>query len=1156
MTVNPSPADATPADWIAIVAQVESTALRDLGAPACITDHVGTLVFVNDAYCVLLGYARETLLGRCFTDVIRADRRQEALESYLHWSAATTPDRVTQELALTDAGGNERVVLHTSVRCPSGKHLRPGWTLTVLADITAYKTFEREQRQVNIELEAIMRNASVGILFTRDRRMIRYNATFAAMFGFAGNAGIGQSAAVLYPDEAAYAALGRIASPLLGQGKPVDVECSMRRQDGRLFWAQLIAYVLDAQHPASGTIWIVNDRSEARNQEQSLRDALLENETVLEHAALGIVMLQDRKVKRCNRRAEEILGYAPGTLLGKDTRGWYHTDDDYARVTREVYPALISGSIHKREQLLRNQQGNPLWCRITGRATRPDDPLQAPSIWLLEDITEDIQLRNALHDAMAWLRAIHRAASHSVITTDNQGNIQTFNGAAEKMLGYSANEVIGRSVGMFHLAEEIRDYASVLSIGRAQPVTSREAMVLRAIEGHVDERIWTYVRKDGSRFPLQLSLSAVSDPAGEVIGFLGIGSDVSDRLRAEQALSSALTLQRAILDSANYSIISTDPDGIIQTFNRGAEQMLGYSATEFVGLQTPAPLHDPAEVAQRAEALCRELGRPIEPGFEVFVARAQRGEIEEREWTYICKDGRRIPVLLSVTALRNGNGAITGFLGVARDITERMRVEAELEDARLSLELRVAERTAALEVANTRLREEIQERRLAETRMRYLAHHDALTTLPNRNLMQEQLADAIAVASQTDRHVGVLLLDLDRFKNINDTLGHQVGDALLRVVSQRLASVVGQGNTVARLGGDEFGILVPAIAPDHDLVPLAQSILANLVPVVQVREYELYVTPSIGICRYPIDGTEPDELLKNAESAMYHAKAMGRNTFEHFSAELTARTVRDYQIEAALRHAVGRGQLSLFYQPLVAGETGELCGMEALVRWHHPDFGAIPPGQFIPIAEETALIVPIGEWVLREACRQMRDWLDKGYPPTRIAVNLSGVQFRMKSLCDVIIGILVAYDIPPSALELEITESALMQDSALTIEMLSRLSAMGMHIAIDDFGTGYSSLAYLKRFPVTKLKIDQSFVRDLNRDADDLAIVNAVIALAQAMSLNVLAEGVETREHLDRLLAAGCNHFQGYYFSRPVPPEQAEAFFSQRFALPPEDPAQ
>ncbi len=437
---------------------------------------------------------------------------------------------------------------------------------------------------------------------------------------------------------------------------------------------------------------------------------------------------------------------------------------------------------------------------------------------------------------------------------------------------------------------------------------------------------------------------------------------------------------------------------------------------------------------------------------------------------------------------------------------------------------------------------DITERRQAEARMRHIAQHDALTGLPNRLALLMRLAQLLPDARRHQWSMAVMFIDLDRFKIINDTLGHQVGDEMLREVAIRLSSVVRETDYVARLGGDEFVVILPAIAMPADAAIVANKIIAALSLPIQAEGHELHTSPSIGISIFPDDGADGDAILKNADTAMYHAKAAGRNNFQFFAAEMNRVTTERLDIERKLRHAIARNELTLFFQPQFAAGSGQPTGVEALLRWLHPTDGMIAPDRFIPVAEETGIIVEIGEWVLLNACRQMVHWIDAGLQPLRVAVNVSARQLRRRDFCETVAGVLAESGLPPELLELEITESAVMENPQEAIGILQSLGRMGVTLAIDDFGTGYSSLAYLKLFPIDHLKIDRSFVADIEHDLNDRAIAFGTIALAHSLGLKVIAEGVETEDQLDLLRSNSCDEVQGYLFAKPLNSAAAFAF--------------
>lgn len=422
----------------------------------------------------------------------------------------------------------------------------------------------------------------------------------------------------------------------------------------------------------------------------------------------------------------------------------------------------------------------------------------------------------------------------------------------------------------------------------------------------------------------------------------------------------------------------------------------------------------------------------------------------------------------------------------------------------------------------------------AESEIQQLINYDTLTGLPNRNLLHDRLKLSIAQAAREQHLVGILILDLDRFKGINDTLGHRAGDNLLMTVSKRLAACVRDSDTLARLGGDEFVVVLNNVLHEEAITIVAKKILAIISEPIYIDGHEIYITVSIGIAVYPMNGEDSHTLLKHADLAMYQAKELDRNNFQFFSREMNIKVLERMMLENSMRKALERGEFFLVYQPQVDARSRRIVGMEALLRWNHPDLGLLVPDRFIYLAEETGFIIPIGEWVLRTACRQNKQWQDMGYEPVRVAVNLSGKQFDQNQLDESIAAILMETGLDPKWLEIEITESAIMKSPELSIGMLRKLKDMGITLAIDDFGTGYSSLSYLKHFPIRRLKIDRSFVRDIITNPDDAAIAEIIIAMAHTLKLDVIAEGVETRAQMEFLSFHNCVEMQGYLFSRPV----------------------
>ena len=586
-------------------------------------------------------------------------------------------------------------------------------------------------------------------------------------------------------------------------------------------------------------------------------------------------------------------------------------------------------------------------------------------------------------------------------------------------------------------------------------------------------------RPDGEPRWLSFSGKPVVDADGRPTGsFRGAAEDVTLRKLNEENL----LLAEKVFENSAQAILITDTQARIVSVNPAFTEITGYHAAEAIG-HNPSIFASGRHDAAFYAAMWGELKR----------SGAWSGEVWDRR-----KNGEIFPKWLTINAVTDASGGeATHYVAIFSDITERKENEARIE---------------------------------------HIAYHDALTGLPNRFALQAHLAQSLADARRNCTQLAVMFIDLDRFKTINDSLGHDIGDQLLIAVAQRLRSVMREIDTVARLGGDEFVIVVPGIAATEDAARVAEKVIEVIGQPLVLAGHALHSSPSIGIGIYPSDGADADALMKNADTAMYHAKQHGRNGYHFFTANMNAAATERLLLETQLRGAIQRNELHLAYQPQVQLATGGIVGVEALARWNHPERGTIPPDKFIPVAEEAGLIIALGAWVLEEACRQAMLWDAQGLPPLRIAVNLSSAQFRDRNLVQHIEQILHRTGLPANRLELEITESAMMENSEQTAEVLRSLGSLGIHLAIDDFGTGYSSLSYLKRFPLGRLKIDRSFVMDLERDANDLAITEGIILLARSLGLAVTAEGIETPAQLDMLKSFGCGEGQGYLFSRPLAP--------------------
>ena len=572
-------------------------------------------------------------------------------------------------------------------------------------------------------------------------------------------------------------------------------------------------------------------------------------------------------------------------------------------------------------------------------------------------------------------------------------------------------------------------------------------------------------------------------------------NDMQNKTRtALKAVEDSKAHVRLLLDSTSEAIFGTNTQGICTFANPACLRMLGYA-------------HEGDLVGKKIHELIHHTypdGRPY-PAEDCVIRRAtQAGHAhhcnEEVHWR---ADGTSFPVEYWSRPMYK-DGELVGSVVAFNDITQRKETEEALHQ---------------------------------------LAYYDGLTKLPNRQLFNDRLHQAIEDAKRRHRLVALLLLDLDRFKVVNDTMGHEAGDILLQEIGSRLKQSIRSNDTVARLGGDEFAIIFTDVGDSKPIAQLAQKVLSQFSTPIMIDGREVFSGASIGIALYPSDTDDADALLKYADSAMYHAKELGRNNFQFYSQEMTASADKRLQMETNLRRAIDQQEFVLHYQPLVDARNNETTGVEALIRWNDPSGTMVPPDAFIPLAEDTGLIVPIGQWVLETACAQLKQWHDAGHANLKMSVNVATRQFRDNAFVETVSNAIRTSGISAESLELEITESILLENSDDTLSTLNALKALGVSLAIDDFGTGYSSLSYLKRFPIDRVKIDRSFVRDLASDTDDLAIVRAIIALAQAMRLSVIAEGVETKEQLALLQSEACHDYQGYFFARPMDAESIAGKF-------------
>jgi diguanylate cyclase (GGDEF)-like protein/PAS domain S-box-containing protein len=681
----------------------------------------------------------------------------------------------------------------------------------------------------------------------------------------------------------------------------------------------------------------------------------------------------------------------------------------------------------------------------------------------------------------------------AVITVDASGRVTYLNPAAELITAWSSSDAVG-----LPLSRCFR----VIHDGTGSALESVFDEVRRSGERIDYAHHTALVNRRGILVPIECAAVPIRDDQSSFQGAAIVFRDMGSRRAAERALQSSEESRvehadalfeekeraQVTLNSIGDAVVSTNFWGRVTYLNIVAERMTGWSQAQASGraVDDVFKLIDVVSRSPIPTPTARAIieNRTVGLGADCMLVRG---------------DGVELAVESSAAPIHDRLGGVIGAVMVAHDVT------------------------VARELSNKLAR---------------MALHDSLTDVPNRTLLSDRLDQAMMRAHRAGSSVAVLYIDLDRFKHINDSLGHAVGDELLRSVAQRLLSCVRSSDTVSRQGGDEFLVLLPDVVHPHDAALCAEKIIAALEAPYRIADQDLRITASIGIATFPGDAADAEKLLRNADFAMYQAKYTGRNNYQFFKPEMNANAIERQTMETDLRQALARQEFELNYQPKVNLVTGAVVGVEALIRWRRPQHGMILPARFIPIAEESGLILPIGRWTLDTACRQARAWRDRGLRPISVAINVSAVELRSKDFLDNVCQILKHSRLEPSFLELELTETFMMQDWRSTAEILRALKGLGVKIALDDFGTGYSSLSYMRRFPIDALKIDQSFVRDMTSDSDDASIVSAVINMGRSLNMRVIAEGIQTRDQLEFLKERQCPEGQGFYFGAPVPAEE------------------
>lgn len=1016
----------------------EQKALLDNTLVGILFSSAGRIVRLNARCAEMLGSPVEELVGQPTHTVFQSLSRFEAFGREAGPVLARgEPFHGTLETSRRDGATLWLEIDAKPVNAPGA----PAEAIWTFRDITDRRRAETALDAASQEQRAILDNASVGIAFTRERRLQRCNQAFAALFGYAVEELVGQSAAVFYRDAGAYAEMGRLSGPSLARGEAFHGEFEFRRRDGVTRWCRVAGQAVHREAPDRGTVWIVEDITDERRAEHSLKNTVRDLELILEHATVGIVFVRENVVQRCSRRYEEMLGYAPGEFIGRSTAALFETPEAYQSFQRAAKPVVDARRTFETEVRHRRKSGELIWCRVSGRAVEPTAP-ELGRIWIVQDVTAQREVHDALARSRIELEQRVRERTADLGRKNRELEVEIEERRhAEDALRIQHERIVEQTARLLELAQADKsDFETAVDRILGTAVATL----------HVDCASFWRVRPDGESIACEHQYFVEHGPVFSSAASLALDAASHPAYFAALRAKDVIAAEDALAHPATASLADEylKPLGIVST------------------LDIPVWLD----------------GRTV----GLFCAESRR---ERRAWRPEDVD------FASGTAV---------IIALALEASQRQR---------------------------------------AERRLRHLAHHDSLTGLPNRNLLDDRLRQALALASRQGSRVAVMFLDLDRFKTINDSLGHVVGDRLLEQVAARLNGTLRAGDTVARLGGDEFVLVLPGLKGELDAATVASGLLSRLAPPFIVDGRELHVSASIGIGIYPEDGPTAEALMRNADTAMYHAKDSGRNRFRFFAATMNAAANLRLELETELRGALKRGEFELHYQPIYEIATWRLRALEALARWRHPRGELLLPASFLPLAEETGLILDIGRWSLAEACAQAQRWRAEGRPEVPVSVNLSARQFREPEFVASVGRLLERTGLEPRLLEIEVSEGALIHQSPETLAVLDALVRLGVKLAIDDFGVGYSNLVSLRRFAIERIKVDRSFVRNIPGDADAAALAAAIVSMSRSLKLRVVAEGVETDAQLAFLAARGCDEVQGHLFCPALPPAEAARIF-------------
>ena len=1143
----------------------------------------GKHVFVNRCLEKMLGYQPGELGNTALRDIVHPDAMAQVMKRFHDRMAGDVKPNQYETAFVTKTG----IRLPVEISATSATWQGRAAALVFVRDVS-----ERKRAQSHMQrLSSAIEQTADSVVITDRAGIIEYvNPAYERMTGFSRDEALGQTPRIIKSGEHEPAFYQRLWQTILnGQVfSGVFINC---RKNGELYYEEkTITPLKDGEGGITHFVSTGKDISQQIRDKQALQESQQRYRAMAEVSPVGIFRTDVRgHCVYANERWCALAGLTPEQAAGT---GWSQAlhPEDRERVFASWYESVSRGLPFQTECRFRRPDGAVSWIFAQGVAERDASGNIAAYVGSVTDITERKQAERALQGNNEILERIFDSTHFSVVYLDRDFNFIRVNQAYATTCGHPPEYFPGKNHFQLYPHEENEAiFRRVVQTGEPFTITAKPFEFpdhpewgvtywdwtlhpLKDAQGNVEALLFVLLNVterqrgedilarlgrilEGSSNEIYIFSSGdlrfiqVNDGARHNLGF------TMDELHAMTPLDIKPEFTRDSFETLLAPLRRGEQDTLVFTTRHRrkngslypVEARLQLSRTEnppvFVAIIQDITERLRSEQALReSEASLAKAQRIVHIGnwernlvtneirwsdetYRIFGLTPHRPSISFNTFLNMIHPDDRQALVENVTrAADEVRSYTTEYRLIRPDGSERIvRAQAEVEcgddgdPARLIGTI-----------------QDITEHRRTQERLNYLAHYDTLTGLPNRVLLQDRLSQAMVEADRRDRLVAVIFLDLDRFKIINDTLGHEMGDALLKSVAERLRVCVRAGDTISRLGGDEFTIVLASVGHVDDVAHVAQKIIESFVSPFHIAGRELFISPSMGITLYPFDDNDIDSLLRNADAAMYHAKELGRNTFQFYTAELNRRTAKRLALETALRHAIERKELLLHYQPQINLKTGRITGAEALLRWQHPEMGMISPLEFIPLAEETGLIVPIGEWVLRSACTQLRAWQELGFGDLHIGVNLSGRQFQHRHLAKLVKKVLQDTSLDPRLLDLELTESLLMHNTDAILGAMDELHAHGVVFSMDDFGTGYSSLSYLKRFPIDTLKIDQSFVRDIPRDPDDAAIARAIISMAHSLGMRVIAEGVETAQQFAFLRENHCDNMQGYYFSEPV----------------------